>query len=256
MTFLETALKCVAETKPLFLDGYLQDKEISYKGDVDLVTTIDKAVEKKVQEIILSDYPDHDILAEESEDYSQSGSYQWIIDPLDGTTNFAHAVPHFALSMALEQDGKPILGVVYQPISDELFVAEKGKGAFLNNKKISVSKVTTLGKSLIATGFPYDRQQYADFYTKELSKMMKVSQGIRRAGVASLDLCYIACGRYDGFYERKLHPWDVAASLLIIEEAGGEVTTFTGDPYSYSEETILTSNQLIHDEMIHILANG
>jgi len=253
--FYKTAMQCVTETKEIFINGYHQDKQIAYKGAVDLVTTIDKSVEEKVIDIIHDKYPDHDILAEESDEVKRASAYRWIIDPLDGTTNFAHSHPHFALSIALEKNDSLILGIVYNPISEELFYAEKGKGAYLNNKKISVSAISSLSQALLATGFPYDRHTNADLYVSELKKMMVVSQGIRRAGVASLDLCYLACGRFDGFWERKLKPWDVAASILIIEEAGGKITTFSGNQFSFSEKTILGSNQLIHQKMVSTLAH-
>lgn len=255
MNCFSTAIRCVEETKEIFLNGFAQKKVISFKGEIDLVTTVDKAVEEKVIQIIRSEYPDHDILAEESDQISHSSPYRWIIDPLDGTTNFAHNLPHFALSIALEHKEELILGVVYNPMTGELFSAEKGKGAYLNKKPISVSTVKSLSQSLLATGFPYDRRQYADLYLSEFKKMLIKTQGIRRAGVASLDLCYTACGRFDGFWERKLNPWDVAASILIIEEAGGKVSTFTGAKFRLSDQTILASNGHIHKEMISILAS-
>ncbi len=254
MTYLDVALQCVEETTAIFLKGFKAKKEITHKGVVDLVTTVDKAVEDKVIEIIHSEYPDHDILAEESHESERRSSYRWIIDPLDGTTNFAHNVPHFALSIALEHKDELILGLVYQPMSGELFHGEKGKGAFLNDEPIKVSTIPDLPQSLLATGFPYDRHQYTDLYISELKPFMEKVQGIRRAGVASLDLCYVACGRYDGFWERKLKPWDVAASLVILSEAGGQSSQFDGKAYSLKDQTIIASNSLIHREMQEILS--
>ncbi len=256
MTYLDIAFRCVEETDDIFSKGFEEKKEITHKGVVDLVTTVDKAVEDKVIEIIHSEYPDHDILAEESHESQRSSPYRWIIDPLDGTTNFAHNVPHFALSIALEYNDELILGLVYQPISGELFHAEKGKGAFLDDEPIKVSTVPDLPQSLLATGFPYDRHQYADLYISELKLFMEKAQGIRRAGVASLDLCYVACGRYDGFWERKLNPWDVAASLVILSEAGGQSSQFDGKTYSLKDQTMIASNSLIHKEMQVILSSS
>lgn len=242
------------KAKLFFRRALLKKKVISFKGEIDLVTTVDKAIEDKVIEIIRSQYPDHDILAEESQQPDHSSPYRWIIDPLDGTVNFAHNVPFFSLSIALEYNKELILGVVYHPMAQELFTAEKGKGAYLNGKKISVSTISDLSQSLLATGFPYDCHQHADLYVSEFKKMVKKAQGIRRPGVASLDICYVATGRFDGFWERKLKPWDVAASLLIVEEAGGKITTFYGKEYCFSEETLLVSNGLIHEEMLSILS--
>lgn len=255
-SFFDTALECVQQTKPIFIHGYHTVKSIEYKGDTDPVTTVDQAVEEKVTEIILYNYPDHKILAEEGHHLSKSGGYRWIIDPLDGTVNFAHNVPHFALSIGLEQDGEMILGVVYNPITNELFTAEKGKGALLNGSPIKVSTVNDIKKSLISTGFPYDSWTNGDQYTSELNKVLKACQGIRRAGAASLDLCYVACGRYDAFWERQLKPWDVAASLIILSEAGGNYTTMSGKPYSFSEKEFLCSNNKIHNDLVKILLNG
>jgi len=255
MSYRDTAIRCMEETKEILLAGFYREKIIEHKGEVDLVTSVDKAVEERIISIIRVEHPDHDIMAEESGKAKEYGSpYLWIIDPLDGTTNYAHNFPHFSLSIGLEFEGERIFALVYQPVTDELFVAEKENGAFLNGKKITVSQVSQLSQSLLGTGFPYDRQRNAELYTKELRMFMEKAQGIRRPGVASLDLCYLACGRYDGFWERKLHPWDVAAGVLIVEEAGGRVTNMIGKAYQYSEDMIVASNGLIHEEMIHVLA--
>ncbi|MDH5680815.1 MAG: inositol monophosphatase [Spirochaetota bacterium] len=254
MSYWDTAIRCVEEVKGILLSGFHEEKIIEHKGEVDLVTSVDKAVEEKVIDIITVEHPDHDIMAEESGLTKESkGDYLWIIDPLDGTTNYAHNFPHFSLSIGLEYKGEKVFGLVYQPIADELFIAEKGSGAFLNDRRITVSRVSQLSQSLLGTGFPYDRQRNAELYTTELKTLMEKAQGIRRPGVASLDLCYLACGRYDGFWERKLHPWDVAAGILIVKEAGGMVTNQTGADFHYSDELIIASNGLIHHEMLNIL---
>ncbi len=183
---------------------------------------------------------------------SRSG-YRWIIDPLDGTTNFAHAYPQFSVSIALEREGEVILGLVYDPPREERFQATKGQGAMLNGNRIRTSKVAELDKALLATGFPYDRREHADFYLAYFKAFMVRCQGIRRNGSAALDLCYLACGRVDGFWEFKLYPWDTAAGSLIVREAGGTLTDFSGNAFSIWGEQTLASNGSIHDEMLRVV---
>ncbi|MCG2677640.1 inositol monophosphatase, partial [bacterium] len=228
-------------------------KRIDYKGRVSLVTDIDRLAEERVLSIIREKYPSHDILTEESRIKEKGNQYKWIIDPLDGTTNYVHEYPRYCVSIALEKDGEVILGVVYDPVPNELFLAEKEKGATLNGKRISVSKIDDLDKGLLATGFPYDRRERADEYLKLYREFMLNSQGIRRDGAAALNLCYTANGRFDGFWEEQLAPWDVAAGSLIVTEAGGEVTDFKGDKIDIYEKEILASNGKIHREMEEII---
>lgn len=225
---------------------------ISYKGRDNLVTDIDKKSEHMIIDRISSAFPEHSILSEESSPRSGAGPYKWIIDPLDGTTNFAHAFPFFAVSIGLERSGKIEMGVVYDPMRDELFYAESGKGAYLNGKKIHVSRTKRLTDSFLATGFPYGRRRKGD-NVKYFRKFLVRSLAVRRAGSASLDLSYVACGRFDGFWEMGLHPWDSAAGMIIIEEAGGSVTTFAGSDYTPYHNKILATNGNIHEEMVMFL---
>ena len=228
-------------------------RSIEYKGVIDIVTEMDRKAEDLIIKTIKKEFPEHGILTEESNERKSSSEYRWIIDPLDGTTNYSHGYPVFCVSIALEKEGEIILGVVYDPVLGELFTAEKDKGAFVNNKKIKVSKVRELTKSLLATGFPYDVRTSRQNNLDHFSNFAVKAQAIRRAGSAALDMCYVAYGRFDGFWEIKLKPWDTAAAMLIIREAGGMVTDFNGGPFSmYSGET-LASNGLIHNEMLNVL---
>ena len=242
--------------------GINKQKKLSYKGEIDLLTVTDKLVEKTITKLIKKKFPGHFILAEESGHKdapwrvsTHKDEYKWIIDPLDGTTNFFHSFPHVCTSIAVEKNGMIIMGGVYDPIRDELFFAERNKGAFLNKKRINVSRTRRLSQSLLITGFPYDRRRYAEYYLSFFRAFMMKCHGIRRAGSAALDFCYVACGRIDGFWEFKLHPWDVAAGSLIVEEAGGRVTDFAGKKYTiYGTET-LASNGFIHNEMRRVIKN-
>ncbi len=235
---------------------YNKEPEFDHKGDIDLVTETDLQSEELILKRIRENFPGDGILTEEQTMINPDAARRWIIDPLDGTTNFSHRFPFCAVSIGLEIDGKMQLGVVNAPILKELFWAEKGKGAFLNGKQIHVSQTAKISNSLVATGFPYDRWQKADFYIKEFLAFTRTTQGVRRAGAAAIDLCYLACGRLDGFFERKLKPWDMAAGSLIIKESGGKITQFDGANWQYSDPTILASNGMIHDEMIEILAKA
>ena len=227
--------------------------KIEYKSDASLVTQADKESEATIIKIIKSAFPTHQILAEESGITKEESEYKWIIDPLDGTTNYAHTLPIFAISIGIEHKKEIILGGVYNPISNELFFAEKGNGAYLNDKKIRVSKVDKLDRALLVTGFPYDRRENVDYYMNIYGKFLKVSQGVMRLGAAAIDFCSVACGRLDGYWERKLYPWDQAAGILIVEEAGGKVTDFIGKKFSCYDKQVLVTNGLIHNEMVKIL---
>ena len=230
------------------------ETDIIHKGNIDLVTQTDLQCDKLLRERISEKFPDDCIIIEESEIINQSSTRRWIIDPLDGTTNFAHRFPFCAVSIGLEVNEEIIYAVVFNPILDELFEAEKGKGAFLNGKKINVSKTNKISNALVATGFPYDRWEKADEYIKDYLAFMKRSQGVRRVGAAAIDLCYVACGRLDGFFERKLKPWDTAAGSLIVIEAGGTISQYSGEKYSCFDNTVLATNSLLHDRMINILS--
>jgi myo-inositol-1(or 4)-monophosphatase len=230
------------------------ETNIKHKGNIDLVTETDLKCDKLLRERIQSKFPEDCIIIEESEIINQTSKRRWIIDPLDGTTNFSHRFPFCAVSIGLEIKGEIHYAVVYNPVLNELFEAEKGKGAFLNGNKISVSKTDKMSNALVATGFPYDRWEKADEYIKDYLVFMKRTQGVRRVGAAAIDLCYVACGRLDGFFERKLKPWDTAAGSLIVTEAGGTVSQFSGASYSCFDETVLASNSILHKSMIEIIS--
>lgn len=231
-----------------------QPFEVELKGEIDLVTEVDRVCEALVVNGLKGAFPEHDFLAEENVYVSQEASHKWIIDPLDGTTNFAHGFPWFAVSIALEVSGEIVLGVVYHPMMDEMFTAVKGEGAWLNNVPLKVSSRQPLRSSLLATGFPYDSSTDPENNFTHFINFQKKTRGIRRAGAAALDLAYVAAGRFDGFWESKLKPWDVAAGQLLVTEAGGMVTGFNGEPWSVYDNRILASNGLIHDEMQQVLA--
>ncbi len=233
--------------------GHREGVRISYKGDYSLVTNIDCQSEEAIVAQIMAAFPDHQILAEEGHGQKNNSPYKWIIDPLDGTTNYAHQFPFFCVSIALEIEGKMKLGVIYDPIRDELFVAESGLGATVNQQPIQVSKVATLEKAIVVTGFSYDVRTDPRNLTHFKNMIMK-AQAIRRTGSAALDLCYVAAGRIDGFWEMKLNPWDTAAGALIVSEAGGAITAFSGEVFScYGQET-LASNGIVHQGMIDVLS--
>ena len=229
-------------------------KDVRYKGEINIVTDIDKKAENIIVNTIRKAYPSHNFLAEEETYTKRNLDFTWIIDPLDGTTNFLHGYPVFCVSIALEYKGKFLIGVVYDPTRNELFYAEKGKGAFLNKKKIHTSGVNNIKKALLSTGFAYDVKRTLNNNINNFAKFIKASQAVRRAGSAAIDLCYVACGRFDGFWELGLHPWDSAAASLIIEEAGGKVTQFDGSKYSIYDKEILASNSKIHSQMLKILS--
>ena len=234
--------------------GWQQPRTVDYKGPIDLVTSVDRSAQRSIVEVLQREFPEHSILAEEDTERTGAASeYRWIIDPLDGTTNFAHGYPHVSVSIALEFSEQIILGLVYDPLRRECFGGVKGQGATLNGAPIRVSAVNELDKALLATGFPYDRRENADFYLNFFKALLTRCQGIRRNGSAALDLCYVAGGRLDGFWELKLKPWDIAAGALIVAEAGGSVSDFSGKAFSiYGTET-LASNRIIHAEIVHVL---
>jgi len=256
MSFLNLAIEAAKESGELQLSRLGDVQQIEFKGEINLVTEVDKACEKLIVEKIQKAYPTHDLLGEEGGGERKDSEYKWIVDPLDGTTNYAHGYPLFCTSIALEHKGEIILGVVFDPNRDELFQAEKGKGSFLNGNKISVSSELKLLRSLLATGFAYNVKEARQNNFNHFKNMILSSQAVRRDGVAAIDLCYVACGRYDGFWELNLFPWDVAAGMLIVEEAGGLVTKFLGAHFSVYDKEILASNQHIHHKMVEVLKSG
>ncbi len=233
-----------------------QKRRVTYKGAVNLVTEMDWASEKVIVSTLNRRFPNHGFLAEEKAARKGVSPFRWIIDPLDGTTNYAHGFPIFCVSIALEKENELILGVVYDPMRQELFFAEKGKGARLNGKRILVSSTRQLSRSLLATGFPYDlRESPVNNFDHFKNFGLRV-HAVRRTGAAALDLCYVAAGRFDGFWEMKLGPWDLAAGSLIIREAGGKVTDFSGKNLGLDGRHVLASNGKIHREMIALLKKG
>jgi myo-inositol-1(or 4)-monophosphatase len=230
--------------------------EIKHKGDIDLVTEADLAAERLIIERISTHFPRHAILSEEAGDVRVQGSegsaWRWIVDPLDGTTNYAHGYPVFCVSIGLEHEGQVVAGVVYDPTRDETFAAERGAGATLNGRTVRVSDVDDLNRALICTGFPYDVRTRADF-ARHFTNFILRAQAIRRDGSAALDLAYVACGRFEAFYEDGLRPWDVAAGTLLVEEAGGRVTHYDGSAFDIYTPPIATSNGLVHDALLDVL---
>lgn len=254
--FMAAAREAALKAGGLLRENINGAREISYKGDINLVTEMDMRSERAVVETLRAAFPGHGIIAEEETRIRNSSAFTWIIDPLDGTTNYAHAYPCFSVSIALEHEGDIILGVVYDPMRDELFSAKKGQGASLNGNSIRVSGVGTLIKSLLATGFPYDRKESEKNNLNFFHDLLMASQEVRRDGSAALDLCYVASGRFDGFWELKLKPWDVAAGSLIVREAGGMVSDFSGGRFSIHDDEIVASNGKIHSQMLAVLKNA
>ncbi len=243
-----------ARLRAFFLEGVATE----YKGDADLVTVADRTVEKLIRTQLGEVFPDHGIYGEEGTRERLASEYRWYIDPLDGTTNFAHGFPHFCVSMGLEHrpagtapaaDGQLVAGVIYDPMRDEMFVAERGHGAQINGKPAQVSPTPHLAEALLATGFP-SRKRHANPNIHFYHEFTLRSHGVRRAGSAALDLAYVATGRLDGFWEFNLNPWDTAAGILLVEEAGGRVTNFSGGRYRLASDEILSSNGLFHEELL------
>jgi myo-inositol-1(or 4)-monophosphatase len=253
---LQLAIEAALEAGKIQRERSSRIGDITFKGDIDLVTEVDLLCEKEIISRIKKQFPDHDILAEESGATQRHSEYRWIIDPLDGTVNYSHGFPSYCVSIGLEQKGEIVLGVIYSSCLDELFVAEKGKGSTLNSKPISVSAISSVKKSLLITGFAYDVGQSDNDNLDHFQNFVKESQAVRRMGSAALDLCYVAAGRADGFWELNLHAWDMAAGILIIREAGGEVTRFEGSEFQIDGREILATNSLVHQEMIDILGRG
>ena len=231
-------------------------REIVYKGAVNLVTDFDKRSQDVIFSHLSSQFPDHDFLAEEDLCEQRGSEFRWIIDPIDGTTNYVHNFPIFCVSIALEWKNKVVCGVIYDPMREEMFSAISGKGSQVNGQKIHTSVTSDLDKSLLATGFPYDVRESEVNNIDHFANFATRVQAIRRCGSAALDLCYVACGRFDGFWELKLSPWDVAAGVLIVEESGGHVSSFQGETASIYGKDLLASNGLIHEQMIQILKLG
>jgi len=253
--YLETATEIAREAGKLLANFF--ERRIGYelKGDYDLVTEADHASERLVVERLRSHFPSHSILGEEGGLRDHSSEYRWYVDPLDGTTNFAHGYPMFNVTLALERAGDLVCGVIFDPLRQEMFAAESGGGAFLNGRRIRVSAAPRIEQSLLATGFP-SRKRHENVNIHFFHQVAMVTHGVRRGGSAALDLAYVACGRLEGFWEFGLNPWDMAAGILITREAGGRVTCMKGGPAALDGEHIAVSNSLIHDQMLTLFGEG
>src|SRR5579871_2683325 len=248
--FVPAMADIARESGALLMQYFHRRVAVEYKGDVDLVTEADRASESLIVRRIGERWPQHNIIGEEGTRSEQGSDYRWYVDPLDGTTNFAHSFPVFCVSLGLEYKGERVAAVVFDPTRDELFSAEKGRGAFLNGQKVQVSSVANLAECLVATGFrSHKRHKNPNifFYHQITLK----THGVRRAGSAALDLCNVACGRFDGFWEFNLNPWDTAAGALIVEEAGGKVSRFDGSAFLIDSRETLASNGLVHDTLVN-----
>jgi myo-inositol-1(or 4)-monophosphatase len=246
---ISPAAQIAREAGTLLMEHFHRHVTIEYKGEADLVTIADRQSEALIRQRLREHWPSHDILGEEGGLQDTGSDYRWYVDPLDGTTNFAHGFPVFCVSMALEYKGKRIAGVIYDPTRNELFAAEQGSGAYLNDQRIRVSKTANLSESLVATGFPSHKRHKNPniFFYHQITLR---THGVRRAGSAALDLCCVACGRFDGFWEFNLNPWDTAAGVLLVEEAGGKITNFHGGPFELSSRETLASNGLVHQALL------
>jgi myo-inositol-1(or 4)-monophosphatase len=248
---LEAALGAAQAAGEVLRDGFGLRRQVRYKGEVDLVTEMDERAEGIIREALLGAYPSYGMLAEEGGALPGEEDARWIVDPLDGTTNYAHGLPVFAVSIALEKAGEVVVGVVHDPMREETFVAERGRGARLNGESTSVSQTDELIRALVVTGFPYDRDDVPaalDLF----GRFSMLAQGMRRLGSAALDLCYVAAGRLDAYYERGIHAWDVAAGNLILEEAGGRITDYRGEPFELEVGELVASNGRLHPALVEL----
>ena len=252
---LATATEIVLRAGDIQLRGQASGFRIDKKGTIDLVTEIDLECERMCRAVIGERFPDHAILAEEfgGTDSGGSSRFRWIFDPLDGTTNFAHGLPIYCSSLGLEIDGARAVAAIYDPSRKELFTAERGQGAYLNGQALRVSESATLLESLLVTGFPYDMHQQSGDLVELFGEFLSRARAVRRLGSAALDLCYVAAGRFDAFWEQHLKPWDVAAGALIVEEAGGRVTGMSGEPFDPAAAHLIASNGLVHEQILSVI---
>ena len=252
----EVALRAAKEAGVILREGLERARTIEYKGDKNIVTDVDRRSEEAIASCVQRELPGHSLVSEEGARLEGSSGYRWFVDPLDGTTNYAHGYRCFSVSIGIAKDSELIYGVVYDPSLEELFTAERDGGAFLNGKQLRVSAISRLSNALLATGFPLDFATAEENNLGHFANFMRRAQAVRRPGSASLDLCYVAAGRFDGFWELRLNPWDVAAGALAVMEAGGRVTALTGQPLRLSAPRIVASNGAIHDEMLRVLATN
>lgn len=254
---MTVAVEAARQAGGLLLDYAKAGFRIEHKNPIDLVTDADRAAERCIVELIRRQFPSHRILAEEQGPTVQAPSrYQWIVDPLDGTTNFAHRFPFYSVSIGVERDGTGLIGVVFDPTRNELFTAQAGAGGHLNGTTLAVSRINHLDRALLVTGFAYDIRETANNNLDHFSRFALKAQGLRRTGSAALDLCYVAAGRLDGFWEVRLNPWDMAAGIVILTEAGGTVTDFSGGAHSIYGKELVASNGLIHQAMLEVIRQG
>lgn len=256
---LEFAMRAAREAGAILLDFAARGFQIEHKGRIDIVTEADLASERHLKALISSQYPTHRILGEETGVHGSTASedqYCWIIDPLDGTTNFSHGFPCYAVSIGVEYKGQSVAGVIYDPTRDEMFAAERGAGATCNGERIKVSTIDSLEQALLVSGFPYDVRERMQEYLPVWKVFLERAQGVRRFGSASIDMACVATGRVDGFWERGLHAWDVAAGWVLIEEAGGRVTKMDGSPFDNYSKSLLCSNSRVHQEMLAAVADA
>jgi myo-inositol-1(or 4)-monophosphatase len=249
---LEAAFSAARRAGEVLRAGFGTEHAITYKGEVDFVTEIDEEAEQVIGKELLGTFPSHGMLAEEGGELTGEVDARWIVDPLDGTINYAHGLPIFCVSVALERAGEMVLGVVYDPIREETFVAERGRGATLNGEPINVSNTDELIRALIATGFPHDRAEMPEAL-ELFGSFAATTQGMRRLGSAALDLCYVASGRIDGYYERGIWPWDLAAGIVILEEAGGKLTDYRGGVLDLDGREIVASNGHLHPSIVSLM---
>jgi len=253
---LEFAIQLAFESGRIQKKYFQKTLSIMHKGEINLVTNVDLECESRILELVREDFPDDEVISEEKTNVYEAGRNRWIVDPLDGTTNYAHGYPFFCTSIAYEVDGEIIVGVVYNPIMDELFLARKGEGSFFNGEKLGVSTIKEMKQALLVTGFPYDVATNPKNNLNHWSAFMTRAQALRRDGSAGLNLSYVAAGRFDAFWEVKLSPWDMAAGALIVREAGGIVTSLSGGAFSLYEGGVLASNGLLHKQMLDVIREG
>jgi len=255
---LATAVEAVLKAGEIQMAHFGRAMRIEKKGSINLVTEVDLEVERMFRAMVAERFPDHAVLGEEYQQGDRGAipaGYCWVFDPIDGTTNFAHGLPIFCASLGLEIDGQAVLGAVYDPSRHELFSAERGGGAFLNGQRLRVSDTHTLIDAMLCTGFPYDVHLSREEIVGLFSAFIGRARAVRRLGSAALDLCYVAAGRFDGFWEQRLHPWDTSAGALIVEEAGGHVSRFDGAPFQSRHDNLVATNRQVHEEMLRVIGD-
>jgi myo-inositol-1(or 4)-monophosphatase len=251
--FTKVALEAAEKAGRMLKENQDKAMELEFKGEIDIVTPMDKKSEKIIIEHISGHFPSHSIIAEEGTGDERSNKYIWYIDPLDGTVNYAHHIPWYAISIGLFVDDEPVAGVIHNPATGDMFYGENGEGAYFNGKRMKVTDRKEMIKSILCSGFPYYVSHAADRIVNNLKSLLVKSQGVRRFGAAALDLAFVAAGKYDGYWEEGLKPWDTAAGILLVTEAGGKVTDYWNKKFNIFGKTIVASNGLIHDEMIETL---